>query len=233
MEAATVILIRARGLATAAQIAVIFGRKYGTLLWGATSSPVSAAAPRSEIGASRHPSVARRVPARAAGASSSANYPARRGTAPAAMGVGAAQLRGTEAFRRHGRSYCPERLHDGAWKWPDIDVAIHFCERLVAHYGALGRRTTFKLTCGEPTLYKHLIELLSRVRNLGGRTGVNSTGSRELDWWGVRSSFWTSSFSPTMPSSPSRNTSSHALHTRRIVPAAWLHWRVVVATRSG
>ena len=80
-------------------------------------------------------------------------------------------------------SYCPEGLHNGKWKWPAIDVALDFCERVIAHYGALGRRTTFKLTGGEPTLYKHLIELLSRIKTLGGRTGVNSNGGRELEWW--------------------------------------------------
>ncbi len=80
-------------------------------------------------------------------------------------------------------SYCPERLHDGAYKWPDVEVALRFCERVIAHYGSLGKRTVFKFTGGEPTLYKHLIDLLCRIKALGGRTGVNSNGSRELSWW--------------------------------------------------
>jgi MoaA/NifB/PqqE/SkfB family radical SAM enzyme len=80
-------------------------------------------------------------------------------------------------------SYCPERLHDGALKWPAVDLASRFCERVVTHYGRLGKRTIFKFTGGEPTLYKHLIELLCRIKALGGETGVNSNGSRELAWW--------------------------------------------------
>jgi MoaA/NifB/PqqE/SkfB family radical SAM enzyme len=80
-------------------------------------------------------------------------------------------------------SYCPKHLHDGALKWPDPELAVRFCERALGHYRSLGRRTYFKFTGGEPTLFKHLIMLLRRVKELGGRTGVNSNGSRDLAWW--------------------------------------------------
>ncbi len=80
-------------------------------------------------------------------------------------------------------SYCPEALHDGALKWPDASLALRFCEQVLSQYQSLGRRTFFRITGGEPTLYKHLIGLLRRIRELGGNVGINSNGSREIAWW--------------------------------------------------
>ena len=80
-------------------------------------------------------------------------------------------------------SYCPERLHDGALKWPEPKVALRFCGAAINHYQSLGRRTFFKFSGGEPTLYKHLIGLLRGVKELGGNAGLNSNASREPAWW--------------------------------------------------
>ncbi len=80
-------------------------------------------------------------------------------------------------------SYCPERVHDGLQKGPDIDLALRFCERVANHYHGLGRRTFFKFTGGEPTLYRNLTVLLCRIKQLGGGAGLNSNASRPVAWW--------------------------------------------------
>jgi len=80
-------------------------------------------------------------------------------------------------------SYCPKGLHDGALKWPDANLALRFCEQAVSHYKSLNRRTVFKFTGGEPTLYRDLIGLLRRIKELGASAGVNSNASRALAWW--------------------------------------------------
>jgi len=80
-------------------------------------------------------------------------------------------------------SYCPEQKHDGALKWPDVDLALRFSEQVVNHYQNLNRRTIFKFTGGEPTLYRDLIDLLHRIKELGAGAGVNSNGSRAVAWW--------------------------------------------------
>ena len=80
-------------------------------------------------------------------------------------------------------SYCPERLHDGLLKGPELDLALRFCERLVSHYRGLGRKTFFKFTGGEPTLYRGLVALLRKVKDLGSGAGLNSNGSRAIAWW--------------------------------------------------
>jgi organic radical activating enzyme len=80
-------------------------------------------------------------------------------------------------------SYCPAALNDGSVAWPELATAIAFCDRVISHHDALGRRVNFHFTGGEPTMYPGLIELLRFVKRRGATTGLLSNGSRSTAWW--------------------------------------------------
>ncbi len=78
-------------------------------------------------------------------------------------------------------SYCPEGLHDGSTKWPDIEVVKGFVTKVVKQVAP--KKVYFEFTGGEVTLYKHFTELCQHVTSLGARVGLISNGSRTVKWW--------------------------------------------------
>src|SRR3954447_23267808 len=80
-------------------------------------------------------------------------------------------------------SYCPPRLHDGSVAWPDPARVIVFCDRLIAHYGGLGRELLFQFSGGEPTVYPQFLELIRHLHQRACKIGVISNASRTLRWW--------------------------------------------------
>ena len=74
-------------------------------------------------------------------------------------------------------------LHDGSSGFPELATALAFCERVITHQQALGRRVFFHLTGGEPTLYRGLPEMLSFVKARGAGAGLVSNGKVALRWW--------------------------------------------------
>ena len=64
-------------------------------------------------------------------------------------------------------SYCPDSLHDGSVPWHSIDNLKKFTSRVLSHYSTnLNKQFyTFNFLGGEPSLYKHLIELCDHVKN--------------------------------------------------------------------
>jgi organic radical activating enzyme len=80
-------------------------------------------------------------------------------------------------------SYCPKHLHDGSVRWPSLGEVLHFSQRVIDHYGSLGKRAFFAFSGGEPTAYKGMLTVLQRLKQLGALTSLISNGSREIPWW--------------------------------------------------
>ena len=78
-------------------------------------------------------------------------------------------------------SYCPEGLHDGSKRWPELGAVKNFVSKVVEQ--AAPRKVYFEFTGGEVTLYKHFTELCEFVTSLGAKVGLISNGSRTIKWW--------------------------------------------------
>ena len=88
-------------------------------------------------------------------------------------------------------SYCPDSLHDGSVPWHSIDNLKKFTSRVLSHYSTnLNKQFyTFNFLGGEPSLYKHLIELCDHVKNESEKYNSTSmiefltNGYRKEKWW--------------------------------------------------
>ncbi len=78
-------------------------------------------------------------------------------------------------------SYCPNELHSGSIKWPELDKVKEFITRIIDQVAP--RKVYFELTGGEVTLYKHFVEICKYCTELGAKVGLISNGSRTLRWW--------------------------------------------------
>lgn len=78
-------------------------------------------------------------------------------------------------------TYCPDYLHNGKKRGPDIQVVKDFCRRVIE--ARPDKRVFFEFTGGEVTYYKPFPELLSYLKTLGADVGLISNGSRTLDFW--------------------------------------------------
>lgn len=78
-------------------------------------------------------------------------------------------------------SYCPDGLHDGSVRWPDIEIVKSFIALVKKSRPNQG--LFFEFTGGEVTMYKHFEELLGFCSSLGIKVGIISNGSRTLRWW--------------------------------------------------
>lgn len=78
-------------------------------------------------------------------------------------------------------SYCPEVLHDGSNKWPDLSVIQGFVDRVFEQKP--GHKIAFEFTGGEVTVYRYFTELCDYIKSKGGAVGFISNASRTLRWW--------------------------------------------------
>jgi hypothetical protein len=78
-------------------------------------------------------------------------------------------------------SYCPDNLHDGSKKWPELETIKQFILKVKNQHS--GKKLYFDFTGGEVTLYKHFIELCKFCKEQDVRVGMISNGSRTLRWW--------------------------------------------------
>ncbi len=78
-------------------------------------------------------------------------------------------------------SYCPEGLHSGSDAWPDVQVVIEFCQKVIDHYQ--DKKLYFEFTGGEVTLWKDLPVLLEFLKSANCRVGIITNGSRSLAFW--------------------------------------------------
>lgn len=80
--------------------------------------------------------------------------------------------------------YCPDYLHDGKYKWPDLEKSLEFFENLSKTKDTI----YLDLVGGEPTLWPQLSEFLER-RPSNIFVEVTTNGSRTLNWWNNNSRY--------------------------------------------
>lgn len=78
-------------------------------------------------------------------------------------------------------SYCPDNLHDGSRRWPELDNIKQFILKVKTQHPS--KKLYFDFTGGEVTLYKNFIELCEFCKEQDVRVGMISNGSRTLRWW--------------------------------------------------
>jgi len=78
-------------------------------------------------------------------------------------------------------SFCSDQFKDGSKQFLDFDTYTKNIERLIKQ--DTNKKVWVRFTGGEPTLFRHLIELLKFVKDLGGYTSMISNGSRTIRWW--------------------------------------------------
>jgi MoaA/NifB/PqqE/SkfB family radical SAM enzyme len=85
-------------------------------------------------------------------------------------------------------SYCPDSLHDGSHKWPDLNMVKNFISRVMEQTAP--KKVYFEFTGGEVTLYKDFTEVCKHATSLGARVGLISNGSRTIRWWEEHKQFF-------------------------------------------
>lgn len=80
-------------------------------------------------------------------------------------------------------SYCPEDLHNGKIKGPELSEMKRIVDSIADHYE---KKIFFEFTGGEVTFYKYFDELIDYIKSKGCDVGILSNGSRPLDWWEKR-----------------------------------------------
>ena len=78
-------------------------------------------------------------------------------------------------------SYCPDNLHNGSVRWPDLNKVKNFISKVMAQIAP--RKVYFEFTGGEVTLYKDFTEVCKHATSLGARVGLISNASRTVRWW--------------------------------------------------
>lgn len=74
--------------------------------------------------------------------------------------------------------YCDPALHDGKYKWPDLDIVLEFFYQLSEKY----RVIHLDMVGGEPTLWPQLTQFMEKKpKNVLALVSTN--GSRTLRWW--------------------------------------------------
>lgn len=81
-------------------------------------------------------------------------------------------------------SYCPEILHDASVPWVSYEDVTKFCDRILKHYRADGKRNVyFEFTGGEVSHHKNFIDILKFLKERDVWTGMISNGSKHMGWW--------------------------------------------------
>lgn len=78
-------------------------------------------------------------------------------------------------------SYCPSFLHDGKNGWPDFDTVIQFIDKL--NELLPDKKICYRFSGGEPTFWKHFLELAKHIKSKGNYFSLLSNGSRDIDYW--------------------------------------------------
>ncbi len=80
-------------------------------------------------------------------------------------------------------SFCGDENKIGDQRWHDISVYKNVVKKLMTQAEKENKFIWFQLTGGEPTLYPHLVELLSYIKENGHRVAIISNGSRTIRYW--------------------------------------------------
>lgn len=86
-------------------------------------------------------------------------------------------------------SYCPESLHNGAYRFPKYQNVLLLLDRIQHTYP--DKRVFIDLTGGEPTLWPSMSDFLHECEVREIRVNVVSNGSRTARWWHTHAGLFT------------------------------------------
>lgn len=76
-------------------------------------------------------------------------------------------------------SYCPDELHNGATGWPSWDLIENFINNLEIP----GKEICFRISGGEPTYWKHFIDLAQLIKSKGHTFSFLTNASQSVDYF--------------------------------------------------
>jgi hypothetical protein len=82
-------------------------------------------------------------------------------------------------------SYCPSFLHDGQAGWPDWNVVKRFVHTL--NQQLPNKKICFRFSGGEPTYWKHFLDLADLIKSNGNYFSLLSNGSRDVGYFSALS----------------------------------------------
>lgn len=75
--------------------------------------------------------------------------------------------------------YCPDELHNGATGWPDW----HIVENFINNLDIPGKEICFRISGGEPTYWKHFIDLAKLIKSKGHTFSFLTNASQSLEYF--------------------------------------------------
>lgn len=76
-------------------------------------------------------------------------------------------------------SYCPDILHNGSTGWPEWSVV----ERFIENFNLPGKQVCFRISGGEPTYWKHFIDLAKLIKSKGHTFSFLTNASRPIEYF--------------------------------------------------
>lgn len=76
-------------------------------------------------------------------------------------------------------SYCPSFLNDGSSGWPEWNTVKQFIEK----FNIPGKELCFRISGGEPTYWKHFLEMAKLVKQQGHIFSFLTNGSRSVEYY--------------------------------------------------
>jgi organic radical activating enzyme len=76
-------------------------------------------------------------------------------------------------------SYCPDELHNGATGWPEWNVV----EKFVNNLDLPGKEVCFRISGGEPTYWKHFIDLAKLIKSKGHAFSFLTNASQTAEYF--------------------------------------------------
>jgi organic radical activating enzyme len=76
-------------------------------------------------------------------------------------------------------SYCPEHLHNGTTGQPEWTTV----ERFIKNFTRPGKEICYRLSGGEPTHWKHFIDMAKLVKECGHTFSFMTNGSQSVDYY--------------------------------------------------
>lgn len=76
-------------------------------------------------------------------------------------------------------SYCPDELHNGSTGWPEWESVKNF----INNFNIPGKDVCFRISGGEPTYWKHFIDLAKLVKSKGHTFSFLTNASQSLDYF--------------------------------------------------
>jgi organic radical activating enzyme len=84
-------------------------------------------------------------------------------------------------------SYCPSFLHDGNAPGPELNAAKKFVKDLNQQLPT--KQICFRFSGGEPTYWKHFLDLADTIKQHGNSFSFLSNGSRDIKYFSAMAEF--------------------------------------------